>query len=120
MRARRHAGVAAARELADHTGRPVRALFSREDVVRLGPKRPPIAATAVFDNGRVMIDGIVAGALDAYETPIEWPYRIEEVGTWRAEAVAGPMMAAAIRRANEKDLARLRQIVQSQPIPPDG
>jgi xanthine dehydrogenase small subunit len=36
--------MAAARQLADEHGRPVRVLLSREDTVRLGPKRPPIAA----------------------------------------------------------------------------
>jgi hypothetical protein len=89
--------AAAARELADHTGRPVRVLFSREDVVRLGPKRPPITATAVFEAGRVVIDGIVAGPVDAYETPVDWPYRIDQGGPWRAEAVAGPPTASHLR-----------------------
>ena len=32
-----------ARRLADEHGRPVRVLWSREDVVRRGPKRPPVA-----------------------------------------------------------------------------
>ena len=35
---------AAARRLADLHRRPVRVILSREDVVRLGPKRPPIGA----------------------------------------------------------------------------
>ena len=67
------------------------------------------------------------------------PFPMETTYTWRPEdatstrmtlrnrgeptgfaKVAGPMMAAAIRRANEKDLARLKQIVESQPIPPVG
>lgn len=34
----------AARRLAEEHGRPVRVLLSREDTVRSGPKRPPIAA----------------------------------------------------------------------------
>ena len=34
----------AARDLADRYGRPVRVVLSREDTVRLGAKRPPIAA----------------------------------------------------------------------------
>ncbi|MFZ0668527.1 MAG: 2Fe-2S iron-sulfur cluster-binding protein [Acidimicrobiales bacterium] len=34
----------AARSLASEYGRPVRVLLNREDVVRLGPKRPPIGA----------------------------------------------------------------------------
>jgi [2Fe-2S] binding domain len=41
----------AARELADRLGRTVRAVFSREDCVRFGPKRPPIAASAVWREG---------------------------------------------------------------------
>src|SRR5207248_1806356 len=36
--------AAAARQLADEHGRPVRVVLAREDLVRLGPKRPPIAA----------------------------------------------------------------------------
>jgi hypothetical protein len=38
-----------ARELADRHGRPVRVLWSREDVVRLGWKRPPVAGGAHAD-----------------------------------------------------------------------
>ncbi len=38
--------TAAARALADEHGRPVRVLLDREDVVRLGPKRPPVAGGA--------------------------------------------------------------------------
>lgn len=34
--------------------------------------------------------------------------------------VAGPMMAAAMRRANEKDLARLKQILESPSTAVDG
>ena len=47
-------------ELADRFGRPVRVVYSREDVVRLGPKRPPIAASAVWRDGVVHVDGVVA------------------------------------------------------------
>ena len=67
----------AARELADATGRTVRALYSREDVVRLGPKRPPIAAAAVVDGRRVVVHGAVARDADAHtcRRP-SLPYRI--------------------------------------------
>ena len=40
---------AVARALADRHGRPVLVLFSREDTVRQGPKRPPLAAGARAD-----------------------------------------------------------------------
>ncbi len=41
----------AARELADRFGRPVRVVWSREDVVRFGPKRPPVALVASLRDG---------------------------------------------------------------------
>ena len=46
------AGVA--RRLADEHGRPVRVVLSREDVVRHGPKRPPIAAGVRADGSGVL------------------------------------------------------------------
>ncbi len=87
----------AARELADITGRTVRVVFSREDVVRLGPKRPPIAARAHLDGSRVTIDGIVAGSADPFRAPIDWPYRVKEAGAWVEQAVAGPPTADHLR-----------------------
>jgi hypothetical protein len=44
----------AALSLSQAHGRPVRALFAREDVVRLGPKRPPIAAGLREDGSGVV------------------------------------------------------------------
>jgi aerobic-type carbon monoxide dehydrogenase small subunit (CoxS/CutS family) len=87
----------AARELADRFGRAVRVVFAREDVVRLGPKRPPIAATAVFDGGVVRIAGTVAGPLGPFTAPIEWPYRVREAPTWALVAVAGPAVGTDAR-----------------------
>ena len=87
----------AARELADSTGRSVRVVFSREDVVRLGPKRPPIAARAHFDGPRVTIDGVVAGSADPFRAPIDWPYRVEEAGVWVEQLVVGPPTASHLR-----------------------
>lgn len=47
---------AVARQLADEHGRAVRVLWSREDVVRLGPKRPPVAGGADADGtGRLTV-----------------------------------------------------------------
>src|SRR5690606_18168209 len=51
---------AVARRLADEHGRPVRVVLSREDAVRRGPKRPPVA-------GGVRADG--TGVLRAVRTP---------------------------------------------------
>src|SRR5262249_19853695 len=81
------AGPRAARALADALGRVVRVVSSREDVVRLGPKRPPISARAYVDGPRVVIDGVVAGPVDAFTAPSDWPYAITEVGTWSRQDV---------------------------------
>jgi aerobic-type carbon monoxide dehydrogenase small subunit (CoxS/CutS family) len=58
----------AARELADRHGRPVRVLLAREDAVRLGAKRPPLAAGLRGDGTgvvRVARTPGIAGAIAA-------------------------------------------------------
>jgi aerobic-type carbon monoxide dehydrogenase small subunit (CoxS/CutS family) len=87
----------AARELADRTGRTVRVVFAREDVVRLGPKRPPIAATAVLDGTTFHVDGRVVGDPAPFTMPIAWPYEVEEQGSWTSSSVPGPATAATLR-----------------------
>ena len=97
----------AARELADTFGRAVRVVYSREDVVRLGPKRPPISARARVDGSRVVIDGVVAAPVDAFTAPIDWPYAITEVGTWSRQDVRGPSTATHLRAAGIAERAAL-------------
>ena len=46
--------AAAARRLADRYDRPVRAVLSREDTVRLGPKRPPVAGWVRADESGLL------------------------------------------------------------------
>ena len=87
---------AAARELADRHDLAVRVVFAREDVVRLGPKRPPIAATAIFADDVLRISGTIAGL----EPPgrLVLPYRIGElVETWTVASVRGPTVSPALR-----------------------
>ena len=87
---------AAARELADRYGRAVRVVYAREDVVRLGPKRPPIAAVAVARGNVVEIDGVVAagaGALRAWPAPDG----IEVRAQWREQEIAGPAVSDDLR-----------------------
>jgi aerobic-type carbon monoxide dehydrogenase small subunit (CoxS/CutS family) len=88
---------AAARELADRAGRAVRVVFAREDVVRLGPKRPPIAATASFDGTTVHVEGTVIGDVAPFVAPVAWPYVIEERGEWTSATVPGPATAPTLR-----------------------
>ncbi|MDQ6614872.1 MAG: hypothetical protein M3083_09015, partial [Actinomycetota bacterium] len=83
---------AAARRLADQYGRPVRVLFSREDVVRLGPKRPPVAAGVGADGTGVMRVARTPGIAEAIRS-VAPGLEVEEVD------VAGPPTSAALRGA---------------------
>ena len=90
------AALPAARELADHFGRAVRVVYAREDVVRLGPKRPPIAAVAVARDGVVEIDGVlVRGA----GIPRIWPTAdgVEVRARWTEVEVPGPPVSSDLR-----------------------
>jgi len=90
--------AADARRLADEHGRTVRVLWAREDSVRLGPKRPPIAAG-------VRRDG--TGTVRVVRTPGIAPplatagFEVEEVD------VPGPPTSVAIRGAGWVEAAVL-------------
>jgi xanthine dehydrogenase small subunit len=84
--------AAAARELADRHGRAVRVLLDREAVVRLGPKRPPVAGGANADGTGVLRVVRTAGIAEA--VAFAGPrLRVEEVD------VPGPPTAAHLRAA---------------------
>jgi aerobic-type carbon monoxide dehydrogenase small subunit (CoxS/CutS family) len=87
----------AAHELAERTGRAVRVVYAREDVVRLGPKRPPIAASAVLDGATVRVRGRVVGDVAPFTRPIAWPYALEEDGDWASASASGPPTASKLR-----------------------
>ena len=59
---------AIARELADEHGRPVRVLFSREDTVQFGPKRPPVAGGMRADGTGILRVVSTPGIEDAIAT----------------------------------------------------
>jgi len=93
----------AARELADHFGKPVRVVYSREDVVRLGPKRAPIAAVAVTRGDAVEIDGVVARGAG----PRLWPALVPVAARWAEVDVAGPPVGSELRAAGMAEQAML-------------
>ncbi len=98
---------AAARHLADRYGRPVRVLLSREDAVRLGPKRPPVAAGIRADGTGVMrvarTPGIAAAVASAAPG-----LAVEEVD------VAGPPTSASLRGAGWAEAAVLMAGLEHQ------
>jgi hypothetical protein len=108
-----------ARRLADEHGRPVRVLWSREDVVRRGPKRPPVGAGIAADGTGVLRVGVTGGPVDD--------------GTWAAVArsvaavapglelvpvaVGGPPVSFDLRAAVWAEAAVLAAAVR---LAPDG
>jgi aerobic-type carbon monoxide dehydrogenase small subunit (CoxS/CutS family) len=97
---------AAARELADRLGRPVRVVYAREDVVRMGPKRPPIAAVAVARGDSVEIDGVVAAGAGP---PRVWPAPdgIDVRARWSEVTLSGPPVSTDLRAAGLAEQAVL-------------
>lgn len=88
----------AARELADRFDRAVRVVYSREDVVRLGPKRPPFAASAQWRDEALEIHGVVArGGLPAFACAWPSPYSFAVAAQWREVDVAGPPVRTELR-----------------------
>lgn len=81
-----------ARRLADELGHPVRLLSTREDVVRLGPKRPPIAAGVRADGTGVVRVARTPGIADAIAA-VAPGLEVVEVD------VVGPPTSATIRAA---------------------
>ncbi len=81
-----------ARRLANEHGRPVRVLWSREDAVRNGPKRPPVAI-GINSDGRGVVRVVrTPGVADAI-TSVAPGLTVEEVD------IGGPPTSADIRGA---------------------
>jgi aerobic-type carbon monoxide dehydrogenase small subunit (CoxS/CutS family) len=91
--------------LADKLGEPVRVVFSREDVVRSGPKRPPFAGGARVDGTGVLRFARTSG-LAASVCPAEG-FVAEEVD------VVGPPTSCRIRGAGWVEAAVLAAAVRS-------
>jgi hypothetical protein len=115
---------AVARRLADEHGCPVRVVLSREDVVRHGPKRPPIAAGVRDDGSGVVRVARTPGSPDlsrwTHAVSLAAPgLVVEEV------AVAGPLVSADLRAAGWAEavvllaalgVARATGVVPGQPL----
>ena len=101
---------AAARRLAAEFGRPVRALLSREDAVRLGPKRPPMAAGIRADGTGVVRVARTPGIAAAMRS-VAPGLVVEEID------VPGPPTSADLRGAGWVEAAVLLAACQgTQPV----
>jgi len=89
---------AVARRLADVHGRTVRVLSTREDVVRLGPKRPPIAVGVRADGSGVAVVARTPGIVEAIRA-VAPGIEVDEVD------VVGPPTSSALRAAGWAEAA---------------
>jgi aerobic-type carbon monoxide dehydrogenase small subunit (CoxS/CutS family) len=101
----------AARTLADSHGRPVRALLGREDAVRHGPKRPPVAGGIRPDGTGVLRVAATPGIATAIAA-VAPGLVVEEV------PVPGPPTSADLRAAGWAEAAVLLAAVS--PAAPDS
>ncbi len=87
---------AAARALADRLDVPVRVVLSREDTVRLGPKRPPIGAWSRLTGSGIEIVGRLVGD-PAWMTEHPLAYGLDVHSTWESWTVPGPATSCELR-----------------------
>jgi hypothetical protein len=104
-----------ARRLADEHGRTVRVVLSREDTVRLGPKRPPVAAGINKDGTGVIRVARTPGIADAIHA-VARRVTVEEVD------VAGPATSVHLRAAGWAEAAVLLAAVnrRAHVVAPNG
>lgn len=100
-----------AERLAREHGGPMRALYSREDVVRLGPKRPPLAVGVRADGTGVINVARTHGRLEGLDSIIaRWPqFEFREVD------VVGPRLSLSIRAAIDAELDALTAALRGGP-----
>jgi xanthine dehydrogenase small subunit len=99
---------AVARELADRHGRAVLVLAHREDVVRRGPKRPPVAAGVRADGSGVV--RVAVGASTPRHVVDEWARAFRSIAPdidIEPVTVAGPPVASSSRAAGWAEAAVL-------------
>jgi xanthine dehydrogenase small subunit len=96
-----------AQALADAAGEPVRVLWRREDVVRRGPKRPPVAVALRADGTGVVRVGRTEGAVDL--APLAARVRARCPGVEVDEVdVTGPPVSPDLRGAGWAEVLAAR------------
>ena len=100
-----------ARHLADEIGQPVRVLWSREDAVRRGPKRPPLAAGLHADGTGIIRIARTPGAAEVLQAvlpnadivEVDLPGPPTSTALRAAPWAEAQMLAAALHRLQVAD-----------------
>jgi xanthine dehydrogenase small subunit len=109
---RRSTVPARARELADESGRAVRVLWHREDVVRRGPKRPPLALGLRADGSGLLRVGRTPGSEDLAPLLARLAEHAPDVEVELVD-VAGPPVSPDLRGAVWAELLAARAVAAS-------
>jgi hypothetical protein len=117
---KRHSPVPAlATKLAEATGEPVRVLWRREDVVRLGPKRPPLGIALRPDGSGIIRVGRTPGSSDLAALTA----RIESLAPGlQVEVVdiVGPPIADDLRGAGWAEVLAALHVLEPPASDPPG
>ncbi len=105
--------VEAAAMLAGLEGKPVRALFSREDAVRLGPKRPPVAA-GLNDDGSGLVRVARTPGSDDLSRWVEAFRSVLGAVAIEVVDVPGPPLSSRIRAAGWAEAVVLSSALQAR------
>ena len=102
-----------ARRLAEEHGRPVRVLWSREDVVRRGPKRPPVGIGMMSDGSGVLRVGVSGDPLvgSAWDALVADVAAVAPGLVLEQVPVTGPATSLALRAAVWAEAAVLTAVL---------
>jgi hypothetical protein len=115
--AKRHSAIRAdARRLADEHGRAVLALWPREEVVRRGKKRPPLAMALRADGTGTVRVGVTPGSDDLSELMASIGSLLEGVDIELVD-VSGPPVGASHRGAVLAELLAARAVLVAREGP---
>jgi len=110
---RRSPVTARARTLADEHDRPIRVVWTREDVVRHGPKRPPLALGLRADGHGVLRVGVTPGSGDL--SPLfERVRRVAPNLEIEPYDIVGPPVAADLRGAGWMEVLAALQLCDTE------
>jgi hypothetical protein len=107
-----------AEELAAERGEPVRVLWSREDVVRFGPKRPPLALGLRPDGSGVLRIGRTPGSPDLGELRQRVQAVAPSIAVEEADVV-GPPVGPELRGAGWVEVLAALHALRSLGASPD-
>src|SRR5580704_5007016 len=116
---KRHSPVPArARSLADENGQAARVRWRREDVVRRGPKRPPLCIALRFDGTGIVRIGRTPGSSDLTAL-VERVHELAPGVQVKVVDIVGPVVGSELRAAGWAEVLAALHALQARPEGPE-